>query len=79
MEGDRLFCHGRRASFFHDASGTVMSRRYWPAVRSVVEGDLPDPAEVAKVDAQRVRQLLDEHDDKLFTARELAVALDALG
>jgi hypothetical protein len=79
MPRDRLFCSGRRAWYFHDKTGTVMSRRYWPAVRSVVEGDFPDPAQIAVADHKTVRRLLDKHDDVLFTARELAAALDQIG
>jgi hypothetical protein len=78
MPDDRLHCYGRMASYYHDATGTVMSRNYWPAVRSVVEGDLPDPKAISKVDQQLVRRLLNEYDDVLFTSRELVAAMDRL-
>lgn len=35
-----------------------MSRKYWPAVRSVIEGDLPEPSEISKVDQEMIRRLL---------------------
>lgn len=78
MENDRLYCYGRRASFFHDSSGTVLSRRYWPAVRKVVDGDLPDPAEIAEADRETVKRLLNKYGNKMFTARELAIAIGTL-
>lgn len=78
MPDDRLHCYGRMASYYHDATGTVMSRKYWPAVQSIVKGGLPDPKAISKVDQQLVRRLLDEYDDVLFTPRELAAAIDRL-
>ncbi|MEG3086297.1 phospholipase D family protein [Sphingomonas sp. PB4P5] len=78
MPDNRLYCYGRTALYYHDATGTVMTRKYWPAVRSVVEGDLPDPKAICKADQHLVRRLLDKYDDVLFTARELAVAIDCL-
>lgn len=68
----RLDVYGRKASFFHDGTGTVMSCRYWPAVRSVVKGDLPSPSAISDVDCQEVLLLRDKFGNKLFSARQLA-------
>ncbi|MGA1799315.1 phospholipase D family protein [Sphingomonas sp. 4RDLI-65] len=78
MPKDRLYCYERRASHFHDRTGTVMSRKNQGAVRSVVEGDLPDWADVERTDRDVVRRLLDKHCDVLFTPRELAAAIEGL-
>lgn len=78
MPKDRLYCYERRASHFHDRTGTVMSRKKRGSVRSVVDGDLPDLADVERADRDVVRRLLDKHGDVLFTPRELATAIDSL-
>lgn len=78
MPDDRLHCYGRLALYYHDTTGTVMSRKYWPAVQSLVDGDLPDPKTISQADQQVVRRLLDEYDDVLFTPHELAAAMDRL-
>jgi hypothetical protein len=78
MPKDRLYCYERRASHFHDRTGTVMSRKSRGSVRSVVEGDLPDWADVERTDRDVVRRLLDKHGDVLFTPRELTAAIEGL-
>ncbi len=78
MPGNRLYVYGRKVAYFHDAEGTVMSRAYWPAIGQVVGGELPSPAEIAASDGQMVRQLLDKHGDRLFSAPELAMEIQDL-
>lgn len=78
MPDGKLHAYGRRASFFHDATGTVMSRVNWNALRDVLKLDLPSPSEIAEADGHIVRQLRAEHGNTVFRARELAAAIEAL-
>jgi hypothetical protein len=74
----RLSVWGREVVYFHASEGAVMSRAYWPSIRQVVGGELPTTAQIAKTDGQMVRQLLDVHADRLFSANELAAEIERL-
>lgn len=78
MPKKRLSVYGRKVAYFCDSKGAVMSRTYWPSIRQVVGGELPSPAQIAASDGQMVRQLLDEHGNKLFSASELAMEIQDL-
>ena len=71
MPRKNLHVYGRRVVFFFDPQGAVMSRTDWPA-------NLPRRADIAETDATMVRRLLDKHGDKLFSAYELAAAIEGL-
>lgn len=77
MPGKDLYVYGRKVAYFHDAKGVVMSRAYWPSIRKVVGGDLPNAAQIAKTDGPMVRQLL-QHGDMLYSANELAAEIERL-
>jgi hypothetical protein len=78
MPNNRLSVYGRKVAYFCEPEGAVMSRRYWPSIRQVVGGELPTPAQIAASDGQMVRQLLDQHGNSFFSARDLAMAIQDL-
>jgi hypothetical protein len=78
MPRERLSVYGRKVAYFHDSEGIVMSRASWPSIRQVVGGELPTAAQIAKKDGKMVRQLLDKHDNRLFSASELASKIETL-
>jgi len=78
MPNTRLSVYGRRVAYFCDSKGAVMSRSYWPSIRQVVGDELPSQAQIAASDGQMVRQLLDEHGDKLYSSHELAAEIEKL-
>ncbi len=76
MPRQRLSVYGRKVAYFCDSEGAVMSRTSWPSIRRVVGGELPSAAQIAASDGQMVRQLLDEHGNRLFSPHELAAEID---
>jgi len=78
MPKNRLYPYGREVVFSDPKLGAVISRGSWPAVRQAVVGELPNVREIAQNDGPVVRRLLDEREDRLYNAQELAAAIGAL-
>jgi len=73
MPNNRLRVFGRKVAYFDDAEGALMSSSLdWRSLRRVVGDDLPSQDEIARVDGETVRQLLEKHGNRLLTAQELA-------
>ena len=78
MPRQHLSVYGREVVYFHSTEGAVMSRASWRSIRQVVGDELPTMAQIAKTDGQMVRQLLDKHGARLFSANELAAEIERL-
>jgi hypothetical protein len=76
MPRKRLSVCARKVAYFCDSKGAVMSESArWPSIRELVGIDLPTLTQIAQTDGQMVRQLLDEHGGRLFSASELAAEI----
>lgn len=84
MPRDILYVNGRRVRFTSVDNGAVMTQRDWVAVRKNVEGKkilehrLPTIEEINEIDRVAARKIKAKYGNRLFTAHELAVALEEL-